>query len=163
MESRAAGGVFSDTDLEPRLTEAIRASVNSRTKTYVYVLPTQVLAKHIQPKADARCLQAKRGGRGAFDARTLCHSAIVHFDKQHDNVLGGSAEPYVNNPLRVPELTRKYRGAQKDKVGWDTLCYVLGQVERVNKPAFTLKVLRQVLIEVYRRLEQTRVITRSTK
>ncbi|MBM3315368.1 restriction endonuclease, SacI family, partial [candidate division WOR-3 bacterium] len=46
---------------------------------------------------------------------------------------------------------------QKDKKGWDALCYVVGVVERANKPAFTLRAFRQVLLEVYRRLEQTHV------
>jgi hypothetical protein len=81
----------------------------------------------------------------------------VRFDKEHENVLGGSAEPYVNNPVRVPEITRKFRGAQKDKNGWDALCLVVGQIERMNKPAFTLQAIRQVLIETHRRLEHTHV------
>ncbi|MBM3315311.1 restriction endonuclease, SacI family, partial [candidate division WOR-3 bacterium] len=105
VEAAASSGSLADAVQERKLLAAIRASVHSRTKSYVYVLPTQLLAKLVQPRADARCLQAKRGGRGAFDARTLCHSVVVRFDQGHENVLGGSAEPYVNNPLRVPELT----------------------------------------------------------
>ncbi len=157
IEGKAAEGPLRDVVTDQKLLSGIRASLNSRTKTYVYVLPTQVLAKLVQPRVDARCLQAKRGGKGAFDARTLCHGPIVRFDKEHENALGGSAEPYVNNPVRVPELTRKYRQAQKDKDGWDALCLVVGQVERVNRPAFTQQVMRQILMETHRRLEQTRV------
>jgi hypothetical protein len=101
--------------------------------------------------------QTKRGGAGVFDARSLCHAVIVPFDKLHDNVPGGSSEPYVNNPLRVREITGEYRPAQKDKEGWDRLCYVVAEVQRINRAEFTRKVLHQILIEVYRRLEQTRV------
>lgn len=156
-EAEARKGLLRDVVTDKKLLAAIRASVGSRTKTYVYVLPTQILAKLVQPGVDARCLQAKRGGQGAFDARTVCHGPIVRFDQDHENVLGGSAEPYVNNPVRVPELTHKHREAQKDKDGWDALCLVVDRVERTNKPAFTLQVMRQILIEVYRRLEQARV------
>jgi len=60
--TKAAHGPLADVVTEPRLLDAIRSSMNSRTKTYVYVLPTQILAKLVQPKVDARCLQAKRGG-----------------------------------------------------------------------------------------------------
>jgi hypothetical protein len=157
IEAEAAKGPLRDVVTDRDMLSAIRASMASRTKTYVYVLPTQILAKLVQSKTDARCLQAKRGGRGAFDARTLCHGPVVRFDKEHENVLGGSAEPYVNNPVRVPELTRKYRTAQKDKDGWDALCKVVGRVERINKPSFTLLIMRQVLIETHRRLEHTHV------
>ena len=158
IEAEAARGPLVDKLDEPELREAIRRSMNSGKKTYVYVLPTQILAKLVQPKVDARCLQVKRGGKGSFDARSLCHGPIVRFDREHENVLGGSAEPYANNPVRVPELTRKDRNAKKDSAGWDDLCLVVGRVEKINRPSFTLQVLRQVLVETYRRLEQTRVV-----
>lgn len=143
---------------DPELAEAIHRSINSRTKTYRYVLPTQLLAKVVAPSLDCRCLQAARGGKGAFDARSLCHKVIVDFDKQNDFVLGGSAEPYVNNPLRQPEVSAKYRSKQKDKEGWDDLCRVLEAVEKKNLPEFTRLIFRRTLSEIYGRLSEVSII-----
>lgn len=157
VEADAEAGRLRDEALSPQLVKDIRASVNSKYKTYAYVLPTQLLAKLTEPKTDARSLQAKDRRRGAFDARSLCHKVVVPFDKAHENVLGGSPEPYANNPLRVPSLTRKHRDAQKDQDGWDRLCRVVAAVEKARGPRDVERFLRQVLVEVYRRLEGTRV------
>lgn len=143
--------------LPPDLVEDIQASVNSRTKTYRYVLPTQVLAKAAVPSLDCRCLQAGRGGEGAFDARSLSHNVIVPFDRQNENVLGGSSEPYANNPVRVAEVTPEHRAAQRNRAGWDALCRVLQALEDTSDPAFTQAVLREVLEVIRGRLEGTAV------
>jgi len=142
---------------DPLLLESIRAAVNSRTKTYRYVLPTQLAAKVAEPRVDSRCLQASRGGEGAFDARTVAHKVVVPFDQENERVLGGSVEPYVNNPLRVSEVSSRHRAAQKNQTDWDHLCTVLNEVERQNTPLFSRQVLKQTLIEVYRRLSQVKV------
>jgi hypothetical protein len=135
----------------------IRALISGRTKTYRYVVLTQVLAKVADLSLDSRCLQAKRGGPGAFDARSLCHAVVVPFDRANDNVLGGSSEPYANNPVRVAEITADYRSAQKDKAGWDALCRITRAVEETCDPEFTSGILVQVLMEIRRRLEATSV------
>jgi hypothetical protein len=143
---------------DPKLIQAVRASVNSPTKTYRYVLPAQVLSKLADPSLDSRCLQALRGGAGAFDARSVAHEVIVPFDQDNESVLGGSQEPYVNNPLRVPEVTARHRSAQRDKQGWDQLCFVLDAVEERKDRRFTRGVLRQILTEIYTRLATVRVV-----
>jgi hypothetical protein len=112
-------------DLPAGIAEAIRRSINSRTKTYRYVLPTQLLAKLVDPALDCRSIQAGCGLPKAFDARTLCHAVIVKFDREHNHVLGGSPEPYANNPLRIPSIMPAQRGAQKNSAGFDDLCEVL--------------------------------------
>ena len=139
------------------LLESIRRSVNSNTRTYRYVLPTQLLAKVIDPTLDCRSLQAGADRAGSFDARTIAHRVIVPFDQANDRVLGGSPEPYVNNPVRVPEVSEQHRGARKDRTGWDHLCRVLDTVESKSDEGFTRNVLKQVLIEVYRMLSEVTV------
>jgi len=109
---------------------AVRRSVNSPTKTYRYVLPTQLLGKLTDPALDCRCVQASSGLAGAFDARSLCHGVIVPFDRANGSVLGGSPEPYANNPLRIPALVREHRAAQKNKAGFDDLVAVLEFAQR---------------------------------
>lgn len=158
VEGLAREGRLFDTVADEPLRDAIQRAINSNTKTYRYVLPAQVVAKLTDGSLDCRCLQVLRGGSGAFDARSVCHSVIVPFDQQNDFVLGGSPEPYVNNPLRQPEVTPQYRHKQKDKRGWDDLCLVLESVEDKNDPAFTQIVFKQTLIEIYKRLAGVRVV-----
>ncbi len=143
---------------DSKLIRAARLSINSSTKTYRYVLPTQIVSKLADPSLDSRCVQASRGGRGAFDARTIAHAVVVPFDQANENVLGGSQEPYVNNPLRIPEISSDYRSAQRDPHGWDQLCLVFDAVEQKRKADFTLRVFRQVLTEIYKRLLTVRVV-----
>ncbi|PSR03115.1 MAG: hypothetical protein BRD50_06480 [Bacteroidetes bacterium SW_11_45_7] len=139
---------------EKKLIESISSCLTSRTKSYHYVLPTQVLAKINNHSLDARSLQASYG----FDARTIAHNVIVPFDQYNYNVLGGSSEPYVNNPLRHPAVTGEYREQQKNKTDWDLLVFVLDKIERKNSIAFTKKVFDQILFEIYRLLKEVKVL-----
>jgi len=136
---------------------AIKRSINSASKSYRYVLPTQLLSKFVEPELDCRCLQAARGGTSAFDARSIAHKVIVPFDRQNNMVLGGSPEPYVNNPLRYPEISKEYRDKQKNKKGWDDLYLVLNTIQEKNDKYLTEKALKQTFREILRRLEVTRV------
>jgi len=153
----AQGSGLKDSVADQGLLKDIRLSINSKIKTYRYVLPTQLVAKLADSALDCRCVQASRGGQGAFDARTVAHGVIVPFDQNNESVLGGSSEPYVNNPLRIPEVSAEYRNAQKDKNAWDRLCRVLDAVEKANQLRFTRQVFLQVLTEMYRRLAEVRV------
>ena len=83
---------------EPKLKRLIFDCLTSKIKTYHYVLPTQVLAKCINSKLDCHSIQTAYNKPGAFDARTIAHDVIIPFDQANHNVLGGSTEPYVNNP-----------------------------------------------------------------
>lgn len=154
----AEAGKLTDVLDDPKLFQAVKDSINSATKTYRYVLPTQVVSKLADPSLDSRSLQAARAKRGSFDARSMAHRVIVPFDQRNESVLGGSQEPYINNPVRVPEVSSKYRKPQKDKTGWDRLRFVLDTIEKKNDPNFTLQVFRQILTEIYRRLSTVRVV-----
>jgi hypothetical protein len=147
-------------DETPHLTEPIRSaiqkSINSQTKTYRYVLPTQLLAKAVDPALDARCVQVASGLTKAFDARSLCHTVIVDFDRKNNDVLGGSPSPYLSNPLRIPALTQDHRGQQKNKVGYDDLIFVLNFAQANPEKAGSL--LRSVLSAVFRRLALAAVV-----
>lgn len=136
----------------------IAACLQSRTKSYHYVLPTQILSKAVEPTRDCRSLQASYNKPGAFDARTIAHKVIVPFDKENHNVLGGSNEPYVNNPLRCPGVTLENEPRQKNKEDWRRLVNVLEIIENENNPKFTSDVFRQVLLEIYKMLSEVKVI-----
>lgn len=141
-----------------QLQDHIVACLTSPTKSYHYVLPTQVLAKCVEPSFDCRALQASYDGPGAFDARTIAHQVVVPFDQVNHRVLGGSPEPYVNNPLRCPGVIPRYRDQQKDKADWDKLGVVLNAVEQANSTEFTELVFDQILAELHRLLRDVQVL-----
>lgn len=152
----------SDESMEPLalnqdLILLIRDCLQSTTLSYHYVLPTQLLAKAVNPELDAHAVQAGYPGPGAFDARTVAHDVIVPFDREHERVLGGSPEPYVNNPLRVPGITQDHRGPQKNKADWDKLVMVLDAVQASTDPTFARTVFDQVLVEIHRLLDRVTV------
>lgn len=153
----AKAGKLGDWMSDARLIQAIRSSINAKAKTYRYVLPTQVLAKIAAPSLDSHSLQVAGGKAGSFDARTIAHGVVVPFDQKNENVLGGSQEPYVSNPLRVPEISAAYRQPQKYKDEWDNLCLVLDALEANRHEKFRNSLLLQVLTEIYRRLAAVRV------
>jgi hypothetical protein len=136
----------------------IVACLTSSTKSYHYVLPTQLLSKAVEPTRDCRSLQVAYGKAGAFDARSIAHKVIVPFDKKNYNVLGGSAEPYVNNPLRCVSVTPENEARQKNKEDWKKLVKILGNVEQKDNPDFTRAVFNQVLLEIYKLLADVKVI-----
>ncbi len=142
--------------LPSQIVEAIQRSINSKTKTYRYVLPTQLLAKLAKPSVDCRAIQEGANLKNAFDARSLCHEVTVPFDRNMHNVLGGSTEPYVNNPLRIPSITSGYRKAQKDKPGFDDLCVVLEYAQ--GHPRQVELLMRVVLACIQTRLSTSRVV-----
>ncbi len=160
LEALRTNGLLQDVIEDEVLLKAIRSSLSSFDVTYHYALPTHLIAKYVDPKVDARVIQVQRGGRGAFDARTIAHQVIVPFDQQNYRVLGGSPQPYLNNPLRTPEFTLepKVRNKKKDKAGWDNTYIVLNEVQTRNSPEFIAKVLQQVPIEIARMLSSVRVI-----
>jgi SacI restriction endonuclease len=143
---------------EPKLKSLIFDCLTSKIKTYHYVLPTQVLAKCINSKLDCHSIQTAFNKPGAFDARTIAHDVIVPFDQANHKVLGGSTEPYVNNPLRCPAVIKKYQNQQKNKEDWNKLIRVLDAIEEKNDPSFTIKILDQILVEIYRLLSDVQVV-----
>jgi len=127
--TESIGSAGSHSTVPDEIQEAVRRCINSPTKTYRYVLPTQTLAKVVEPALDSRSLQEGSGLDGSFDARSLCHAVVVPFDRANHSVLGGAPEPYVNNPLRIPGILPEHRGAQKNKAGFDDLCNVVDFLE----------------------------------
>lgn len=134
---------------------ALSRSINSNTKTYRYVLPTQLLAKMVRSELDCRALQKGCDLDEAFDARSLCHEVIVPFDRANNSVLGGSAEPYVSKPVRHPAVTPEFRGSQKNKSGWDDLMCVLDYAQ--EHPGQVKDLFLLLLQEVRERLKATRI------
>jgi len=142
--------------LPPAIAEAIELSINASIKTYRYVLPTQLLVKVIDPAMDCRSIQADCGLDRPFDARSVCQDVIVPFDRENQNVLGGSPEPYVNNPLRIPAVLKKHRKAQRNPKEFDLLSLVLDFAQA--NPQLASALFDAVLAAIKQRLESVAVV-----
>lgn len=152
-----------DTIIEPlddkneEIKKLIFECLTSKTKTYRYVLPTQLLSKTVEHSLDCHSLQVAYSKKGVFDARTVAHSVIVPFDQANFRVLGGSAEPYVNNPLRYPAVIEEYKSQQKNQKDWEKLIRILDEVEGKDNKNFTKKVFDQILFEIYKLLSNVHI------
>jgi hypothetical protein len=160
VERAYEDNTLQDSLSDPELLKAIHASINGDDKSYPFVLPTQLISKFVNPTLNAKCLQAQLGGPGAFDARTIAHYVLVEFDQSHSRVLGGATSPYLNNPLRTPQITldEAVLKKKKNRQGWINLFTVLDAVQRRDDPVFTTAVLRQVQKEIIFRLNRTKII-----
>jgi hypothetical protein len=89
-----------------RFADEIRQVIHGTHVTYRYILVTNLLAKSVNPSANALALQAGADFDGAFDSRSLCHKVLVPFERQClEGKLGRSNEPYLNKPARIPALS----------------------------------------------------------
>lgn len=99
--------------------------------TYRYVLINGLLGKATNHAANPVTLQAGSALRGAFDARSLCHSVLVPFEQTVlEKRLGGSNEPFLNKPARYAQLSMDNavrRG--KDKQTLERLIDLFGRVD----------------------------------
>ena len=155
-EWSAVGNSSAVSAVPQSIRDDITESINSKTLSYRYVLPTHLLAKAVNPALDCRSIQKSSGLVVAFDARSICQSVIVPFDRQNDNVLGGSREPYANNPLRISAVVEDHRSAQRDGVGFERLCRVLQYAQ--DKPELVPDLLRIALRAIKDRLSTVQIV-----
>ena len=118
-------------------------------KTYRYVLVNALLAKATNDKIDALALQLADGKGGKFDARSLCHSVVVPFEKLSlPGCLGGSNEPFLNKPARFVSLSMNNAvRSGKDKETLKNLINVLSSVNTSQEAYDYLKSAMVVLKE----------------
>ncbi|MEB3831037.1 restriction endonuclease, SacI family [Phormidium sp. CCY1219] len=77
-----------------------------RNIAFKYILVTGTLAKYVNSQIHPRALQASSELPGAYDARSLCHSVVVPFEKTKGNLFGLSNEPFLSKPARNREHDR---------------------------------------------------------
>lgn len=137
----------------PAHKQVVSDLLRSGTKAYRYLAVSQVLAKLTDPEVDPRCLQAQcKHASGAFDARSFASSVVVPWEQANGGALGQSADPFVSNPFRVPDIDASRRNSYRDKDGYDKVVALVDTIHALS-PADAEKLLDQVLTE-YRRLLQ---------
>ncbi|MCE2970280.1 MAG: restriction endonuclease, SacI family [Burkholderiales bacterium] len=138
------------------LIAAIRDSINHKQVGYRFALLVQLCGKVANPRLDALCLQRGKDGKESnWDASSLASKVVAPFNREQENVLGTSGDPYVGNAMRIPRM-RRDDASKKDVVGWNVLVDVLEEVQRRSDPDFTVAVFRQVLLEFFRRQRELR-------
>jgi len=111
--------VLSDGACEPD--SEVDRLVNSKLVSIRYAVMTQMLGKIANKSRSLLCLQLGTGKvPGGWDARSFCAAVIVPWVADNQHVLGRSADPYVNHPLRRPRLDEGTNGV-RDTAEWDAL------------------------------------------
>jgi hypothetical protein len=104
------------TDVPPGMKAAIDGVMSASDVTFKYILVTGYVAKVTNPRIHARCLQTGSSLSESYDARSVCHKAVVPFEKTKGNLFGLSNEPFVNKPARHAEHTQD-NDQLRNKVG----------------------------------------------
>lgn len=137
-----------------RTTEEMLRIIGHPRITLRYILLTAILAKATNANVNSLSLQAKDAAPGAYDARSLCHKVIVHTMKSTrslaflDKFLGGSKEPFLNQPARCPNITESKTRSGLDTQIRDRIIRLLQNMERMDRSesvAHAGKLLRTIV------------------
>lgn len=130
--------------------------LDNKHLTYKYILVNALAAKATDPKINPLCLQKKSKLPGAYDARSICHNTLVHFEKTKlGKALGGSNEPFLNKPARFPELSKSNavrRGIDKQIL--DMLCDELPNIRTAEDAYAGLVYAMKKMLETKETKEQ---------
>jgi hypothetical protein len=156
VSTEAESGSERDYLADPELAAAVRDSINHKQVAYRFALLVQLCGKVASADLDALCLQRGKGGSESnWDARSLASKVVAPFNREQEDVLGTSNDPYVGNGMRIPRM-RRDDASKKDVAGWNVLVDVLEKVEQRSDPDFTQVVFRQALLEFLRRQRELR-------
>ena len=134
--------------------------VDSSVLSIRYAVLTQLLGKFSDPTRDILCLQ--KGTQdldeeaGYWDPRNFCTRVVVPWVQKNHSVLGTSADPYVNNPLRRPRLDEGM-DALRDRKEWEALVKFLTELQNISDPTMIRDAILRCLRSIARRLRAQQV------
>lgn len=145
---------LTDSDMEKALAAA--KIISGTHKTYRYILVTALLGKALNETLNPLALQAGAPIDGAFDARSLCHTVLVPFERKYlQNGLGGSNEPFLNKPARFTHLSESNAvRAGKDRETLKTLIEVLSNLDMSTAQKLLCHAISAILKNAANREEQ---------
>lgn len=120
------------------------------TKTFKYMLLTNVLAKAVNPNVHYRALKAKGSSLSvSFNSGGLATEVVTDWEKDNGQRLGGSNEPRTNKPYFTQSEVGKSYDARNQEV-YDTMYEVLSELEEKTGKGILdpQDVLKQALYEV---------------
>ena len=112
------------TDPDPE----VDALVNSDVSSIRYALVTQMLGKIANPARSLMVLQLGEAVEGAWDARSFATAVVLPWERNNQQVIGKSPDPYVSKPLRRPRLDDDT--SVRSKAAWGALVSFLGDYTR---------------------------------
>lgn len=127
------------------------------TRTFKYILLTNVLAKAVNPDVNALALKDSSDLDGSFNSGGLATDVVTDWEKDNGERLGGSNEPRTNSVYyRQAELNTDYEVRNDDL--YQTMIRVLSDLEKqsASSELEPMNVLRQALYEISQ-LESTTV------
>jgi hypothetical protein len=119
------------------------------TKTFRYMLVTNVLAKAVNNDAHYLALKAKSDLAGSFNSGGLATEIVTDWEKDHGQRLGGSNEPRTNKPyFDQMKVAEDYDASQQG--AYDTLRNILLKLQEETESGDLdpMDVLRQTLYEI---------------
>ncbi|WP_256545428.1 restriction endonuclease, SacI family [Halobellus inordinatus] len=138
------------------LREVLHAEIYG-TRTFKYILVTNVLAKTVNPDIHALALQDQSELPGSFNSGGLATDVVTDWEKDNGERLGGSNEPRTNSVYyRQSELNTDYEVRNDDL--YQTLIRLLEELEEQSSEGEIepIDMLRQTLY-VVSQLEPTTV------
>ena len=119
------------------------------TRTFKYILTTNVLAKAVNPEIHALALQDQSDLDGSFNSGGLATDVVTDWEKDNGQRLGGSNEPRTNSVYyRQSELNTDYE-VRNDEL-YQTMIRVLSELEEQveSDDLDPHDMLRQTLYEI---------------
>ena len=139
---------------DPEVRDRVEALFASDGVPFNYCPLTQLLGKLTDHRLNALCLQRGDNLEADWDPRSFATSVVVPWVRDHQNVIGKSADPYVSNPLRRLRILPNPPDVKRNTLPlWESLHHVLSAVERQNDPAYTAVVFRTVLVAINDKLQ----------
>ena len=123
--------------------------VNSEIASIRYALVTQLLGKIADRNRCVLALQLGEAAEGSWDARSFASSVIVPWERDNQQILGKSPDPYVSNPLRRPRLDDNAN--LRNKATWDRLVEFLEPLDDAPDDQLE-RAFWRVLLSLARRL-----------
>ncbi|WP_170972319.1 restriction endonuclease, SacI family [Natronorubrum halophilum] len=127
------------------------------TRTFKYILVTNVLAKTVNPDVHALALKDNSNLDGSFNSGGLATDVVTDWEKDNGERLGGSNEPRTNSVYyRQAELNTDYEAWDDDL--YQTLIRILTELEERSSEGKLepINMLRQTM-HVVSQLEPTTV------
>lgn len=135
----------SDTEPDPD----VDALANSNIISIRYALVTQMLGKIADPSRSLMALQLGDATEGAWNARSFATAVVLPWERDNQQVLGMSPDPYVSKPLRRPRLDEGAK-VQNDNA-WKEFVAFLAPLDTAH-PDVLHDAFRRVLRAFARRL-----------
>lgn len=133
--------------------------IDSSVLSIRYAVLTQLLGKVAEPTRDLLCLQKGDSDddedSGRWDPRSFCVAVVVPWVQKNDAVLGKSADPYVNNPLRVPRLDSEAK--RKNPKEWNALTTFLKRIEESEEEGAVEVAVMDCLRSAAKRASKSRI------